>query len=48
MVDMGLDTTRRVDSICEVPLGAGVLVHGAVVGVLIDHRCVADGVQVMR
>jgi len=25
MPDTGLDTTRRVESVCEVPLGAGVL-----------------------
>jgi len=43
----GLDTTRRV----EVPPGAGVLrllVPGMAVGVLIDRRCVADGVEVTR
>ena len=43
----GLDTTRHVDSVCEVPLGAGVLrllAPGVVVGDIIDHRCVADGV----
>jgi len=47
MPDAGLDTTRRVESVCEVPLGAGVLrllVPGVAVGVIIDHRCVADGV----
>ena len=41
----GLDTTRRV----EVPPGAGVLrllATGVAVGVLIDRRCVADGVEV--
>jgi len=47
MLDAGLDTTRRIDSVCEVPLGAGVLwllVPGVAVGVIIDRRCVADGV----
>jgi len=41
------DTTRRV----AVPLGAGVLrllVTGVAVGVFIDRRCVADGVEVTR
>jgi hypothetical protein len=45
MPNAGLDTTRRV----EVPLGDGVLrllVTGVAVGVFIDHRCVADGVEV--
>ena len=47
MPDAGLDTTRRV----EVPSGAGVLqllVPGVAVGVIIDRRCVADGVEVTR
>jgi len=47
MPDAGLDTTRRIESVCEVPLGAGVLqllVPGVGVGVSIDCRCVADGV----
>jgi hypothetical protein len=47
MPDAGLDTTRCV----EVPLGAGVLrllVPGVVVGVFVDRRCVADGVEVTR
>jgi hypothetical protein len=51
MPDARLDTTRRVESVCEVPLGAGVLrllVPGMVVGVIIDRRCVADGVTVTR
>jgi hypothetical protein len=49
MPDAGLDTTRRVESVCMVPLGAGVLrllVPGMAVRVIIDHRCVADGVEV--
>jgi hypothetical protein len=47
MPDAGLDTMRRV----EVPPGAGVLrllVPGVAVGVFVDRRCVADGVEVMR
>jgi len=47
MPDAGLDTTRHVESVCEVPLGAGVLrllVPGMPVGVIIQRRCVADGV----
>jgi hypothetical protein len=49
MPDAGLDTTRRVESVCMVPLGAGVLrllVPGVAVGVIIVSRCVADGVEV--
>jgi len=51
MPDAGLDTMRRVESVCMVPLGAGVLrllVPGVAVGVIIDSRCVVDGVEVMR
>jgi hypothetical protein len=51
MPDAGLDTTRRVESVCMVPLGAGVLrllVPGVAVGVIIDSRCVAEGVEVTR
>jgi hypothetical protein len=47
MQDAGLDTTGRV----EVPPGAGVLrllVPGMGVGVYIDPRCVAKGVEVTR
>jgi hypothetical protein len=47
MPDEGLDTTRRV----EVAAGAGVLpllISGVAVGVFIDHRCVADAVEVMH
>jgi hypothetical protein len=50
MPDAGLDTTRRVELVCKVPLGGGVLrvlVPSMPVGVIIDHRCVADGVEVM-
>jgi hypothetical protein len=49
MPDVGLDTTRRVESVCMVPLGAGVLrllVPGMAVGVIIDSLCVAEGVEV--
>ena len=49
MPDAGQDTTRRVESACVSPLGAGVLrllVPGMAVGVIIDCRCVADGVEV--
>jgi len=49
MPDAGLDTTRRVESICMVLLGAGVLrlfVPGVAVGVIIDSCCVADWVEV--
>jgi len=49
--DARLDTMRRVESVYIVPLGAGVLrllVPGVAVGVIIDHRCVADGVEVMH
>jgi hypothetical protein len=39
MQNARLDTMRRVESVCEVPLGAGVLrllVLGMTVGVIID------------
>jgi hypothetical protein len=45
MPDAGLNTMQRV----EVPPGAGVLrllEPRVAVGVLIDHRCVVDGVDV--
>jgi len=51
MPDVGLDTTRRVESVCKVPPGVDVLrlvVPGMAVGVLIDCRSVADGVEVTR
>jgi hypothetical protein len=51
MPDVRLDTTRHVESVCEVPPGAGVLrllVAGMAVGVNIDRRCVADVVTVTR
>jgi hypothetical protein len=47
MPNAGLDTTRRVAD----PLRGGVLrllLSGMAVGVLIDHRCVADRVEVTR
>ena len=46
--DAELDATRRIESVCQVPTGAGVLrllVPGVVVGVFIDHRSVAEGVE---
>ena len=49
--ETGLDKTRCIESVCEVPLGAGVLrllVPGMVFGVIIDCRCAADGVIVTR
>jgi len=49
--DAGLDTMRCIGSVCEVPLGAGVLqllVPGVAAGVFIDRCCVADGEQAMR
>jgi len=48
--DAGLDTTRCVGSICEVPQGAGVLrlrVPIVAVGVFIDPRCALDGVEAL-
>jgi len=51
MPDAGLHTTRRVGSVCMVPLGAGVLrllVPGMAVGVIIERRGIADGVEVKR
>jgi len=50
MPDAGLDTMRRIESVCKVSPGAGVLrllVPGIAVGVLIDCRSVADGAVVM-
>jgi hypothetical protein len=49
MPDAKLDTTQCVESVCKVTLGTGVLrllVPSMVVGVIIDRRCVADGVTV--
>jgi hypothetical protein len=51
MPDVGLDTTRHVQSVSVIPLGAGVLrlpVPGVAVGVIIDRRCGADRVEVTR
>jgi len=51
MPDAWLDTTQRVESVCVIPLGAGVLrllVPGVAVGVIIVRRCAADGVEVTR
>jgi hypothetical protein len=49
--DAGLDTTRSVGCVCMVLLEAGVsrlLVHGVAGGVIIERRCLADGVEVTR
>jgi hypothetical protein len=49
--DTGPDTMCRVESVCMIWLGGGVLqllVPGVAVGVTIDHRCVVDGVEVTR
>jgi len=48
MPDAGLDTTRRIESVCNVPPGPGVLrllVTGLAVGVFIDRRSVVDRVE---
>jgi len=46
MAHAGLDTTLRIESICNVPLGAGV--PGVAVRVFIDSRCVVDEMEVTR
>jgi hypothetical protein len=46
--DGGLDTARRIESVCLVQLGAGVLqllVPGMAVEVIINRRCASDGVE---
>jgi hypothetical protein len=46
MPDAGRDTMQRVESVCMVSLGSGVLRllgHAVGVGVIIDRRCVVDG-----
>jgi hypothetical protein len=51
MPDEGLDTTRHIESVCVILVGAGELrlvVPGVAVGVSMDCRCVADGVEVTR
>jgi len=51
MPDAELDTTRHVESVCMAPLVAEVLrllVPSVVVGVIIDSRCVVDGVEATR
>jgi len=51
ILDVGLDTTRHVKSVCEVLPGAGVLrllVPSVAVRVFIDHCCVADRLEVMQ
>jgi len=48
MANAGLDTTHLVESVCELPLGAGVLqlhVMGVAVEVYIVRRCVAERVK---
>jgi len=44
MPDVGLVSTRHIDSVCEVYPGAGV--PGMLVGVCIEHCRVGDGVEV--
>jgi hypothetical protein len=47
--DAGLDTTRRIESVCKVPPGDGVLqllVPGVAVGVFIERRNAGDWVEV--
>jgi hypothetical protein len=49
MLDAGLDTTRPVESDFMVPRGASVLrqlLPGMLGGLIIDCRCVADGVGI--
>jgi hypothetical protein len=49
--DAGLNTTSRGESVCMVLLGAGVirlLVPGVAIGVIMDRRCLEDGVEVTR
>jgi len=49
MVDAKQDATRHIESVSQVPPGAGGLqlfVPGIAVGVFIDRRCVVDGVAV--
>jgi len=51
MLDVGQDTMRRVESVSEVPPGAGglrLLVPGKAVGVIMEGCCVADGVEAMH
>jgi len=51
MPDAELDTTRHIQSVCEVPIGAGVLqllVPSVAVGVIIDHHGIVDGVEVTQ
>jgi hypothetical protein len=49
MTNGGLDTTGHIESVCMVAVEAGVLIlllPGVAVGVIIDHHCVADSVDV--
>jgi len=49
MQDVGKDTMPRVQSVCEVPPGPGVLLlllEGVAAGVVIDCYCVSNGIEV--
>jgi hypothetical protein len=49
--DLGLDTMQRVESVCVIPLSAGVLrllVSAMGARVIIDRHCVVVGVEVTR
>jgi hypothetical protein len=48
MPDAGLDTTRHIQSGCNVPPGAGVIQLLVAVGVFIDCHSVADVVETTR
>jgi len=51
MLDAELDSTRHIESACEIPSGACVLrllLPGVVVRVFIDFRCVVERVDVMH
>jgi len=49
MLYAGLDTPRRIESVCKIPPGVGVLrllVPGVAIGVLIDCRSITHWVEV--
>ena len=49
MLDARLDTTRHIESVCEVSLGVGVLqllVSDIAIGAIIYRPCAADRVEV--
>ena len=51
MLNARLDRMGCGESVCEIPLGAGVvrlLLPGIAVGKSIDHHCVENGVQVTQ